>query len=165
MYLIIVIGHTGQGKTTWVNKFIAGKKQYVFDVNNEYKNLPDDNRISPQMRCTNLNIKRFIATAKGLRNYNIILEDATGFFRGKQSEETSQMIVAKRHTGNNYIFLFHSINRVPPELMEMSNFVILFKTNDNMEIIDKKFRNQQLTEAFLKLQKMKKYSFVEIKTI
>jgi len=164
MYLILVIGHTGQGKSTWLKKFIAGKKQYVFDVNNEY-NLPDDLQIRPQMRNRDLNIPRFLKNCENLKNYNICFEDATGFLRGKQQKELSQLIVAKRHTGNNYIFLFHSINRVPPELMEMSNFIILFKTNDNIELIDRKFKNVTLNNAFLQLQKSKQYSYIEINTI
>lgn len=165
MYLILVIGHTGQGKTTWVNNFIKNKKQYVFDVNNEYRNLPADNRVLPAMRNTDMNVRRFLEISKGLRNYNIVFEDATGFFRGKQSADLIKQIVGKRHTGNNFLILFHSINRVPPELMEMSNYVILFKTNDNFEIVEKKFKNPVITSTFLKLQKMKQYSYFEIKTI
>lgn len=165
MYLILIIGHTGEGKTSYSNRLVKGKKQYVFDVNNEYGYLPDDTQIRPQMRNRDLNIKRFLSICAGLRNYNIIFEDATGFFRGKQSEQLSRLIVAKRHTGNNFIFLFHSINRVPPELMEISNYVVLFRTNDNIDIIDKKFKNEKINDAFLKLQKMKKHSFIEIATI
>jgi len=165
MYLILIIGHTGEGKTSWLKRFVNNKKQYVFDVNNEYQNLPDDLQIRPQMRNKDLNIKRFLSVASGLKNYNVVFEDATGFFRGKQSEQLSRLIVAKRHTGNNFIFLFHSINRVPPELMEISNYVILFRTNDNIDIIDKKFRNEKINNAFLQLSKMKKHSFIEINTI
>jgi len=165
MYLILIVGHTGQGKTTWLNNFIKGKRQYVFDVNNEYGSLPNDSRVSPAMRNTDMNVKRFLDISKGLRNYNIVFEDATGFFRGKQSADLIKQIVGKRHTGNNFLILFHSINRVPPELMEMSNYVILFKTNDNFEIVEKKFKNKRITDTFLQLQKMKQYSYFEIKTI
>lgn len=165
MYLILIIGHTGEGKTTFLKKFINGKKQYIFDVNNEYNYLPDDLQIGPQMRNKDLNIKRFLSTCEGIKNYNIVFEDATGFFRGKQSEQLSRLIVGKRHSGNNFIFLFHSINRVPPEIMEISNYIVLFRTNDNIDIIDKKFKNEKLNNAFLQLRKMKKYSFIEINTI
>lgn len=165
MYLILIIGHTGQGKSTWMQKFIQGKRKYIFDVNNEYKNLPEDNRILPEMRNRDMNMKKFLENCAVVRNTNICFEDATGFFRGKQSAELSRLMVSKRHTGNNFLFLFHSINRVPPELMEMSNYIILFKTNDNIDIVENKFKNPELSQAFLKLQKMKKHSFIEIKTI
>lgn len=164
MYLILVIGHTGEGKSTWLKKFILNKKQYIFDVNNEY-NLPDDLQVRPQMRNRDLNVNRFLGICKNLRNYNVCFEDATGFLRGKQQKELSQLIVSKRHTGNNYIFLFHSINRVPPELMEISNYIILFKTNDNIDMINRKFKNEKIDNAFLQLQKMKNHSFIEINTL
>ena len=37
MYLTLVIGSTGQGKTTFVKKTIGDKPCYIFDVNNEYE--------------------------------------------------------------------------------------------------------------------------------
>lgn len=165
MNLILLAGHTGQGKTTWVNRFLSGKRQYIFDVNNEYTTLPTDETISPKMRAKTLDVNRFLIISEKLRNYNIVFEDATGFFRGKQNKNLMQQIVSKRHTGNNFVILFHSINRIPPELMEMSNYLILFKTNDNPDIIDKKFKNEKITNGFLQLQKMKNYSFIEIQLI
>ena len=165
MYLILVIGHTGQGKSTWVNNSIKGKRQYIFDVNNEYKHLPPDTAPAPQMRNVTLDIKKFITICDTLQNTNIVFEDATGFLRGRQAPDMARLLVKKRHSGNNYFILFHSINRVPPELLEMSNFVILFKTNDNAVQVEKKFHNYRLNNAFLQLQKMKKYSFLNLKMI
>ena len=166
MYLILMIGHTGQGKTTKATELIKNKRCYIFDVNNEFKNLPiDTGAVYPQMRNVNLDLKYFVTTCEKLNNTNVLIEDATGFLRGKQSDTFSRLLVKKRHQRNNYIILFHSINRVPPELMEMSNFIYLFKTNDNFKIVDSKFRNQALNDAFLKLQKMPKFSFLKIKTI
>ena len=166
MYLILFIGHTGQGKSTLAQKLVKEKKIYVFDVNNEYKHLPiDTGAIYPKMRNIDLDLKKFITNCEKLKNTNILIEDATGFLRGRQSAEFSRLLVKKRHQQNNYIILFHSINRVPPEVMEMSNFIYLFKTNDNFDIVDKKFKNQQLNNAFLRLQKMPKYSFLKLKTI
>lgn len=165
MYLILIVGHTGQGKTTWVNNFIRGKKFYVFDVNNEYKNLPLDNTVNQQMRNVDMDVNRFLSVSNNLSSYNIVFEDATGFFRGKQSASLIRQVVAKRHKKNNFIILFHSINRVPPELMEMANFLILFKTVDNIDVVDKKFKNEKINKAFTELQKSRQYSFHEIKLI
>lgn len=166
MYLILMIGHTGQGKTTKATELIKNKRQYIFDVNNEFRHLPiDTGAMYPQMRNTDLDLKRFVSICEKINNTNVLIEDATGFLRGKQSDTFSRLLVKKRHQRNNYIILFHSINRVPPELMEMSNFIYLFKTNDNFKIIDTKFKNQSLNNAFLRLQKMPKYSLIKIKTI
>ena len=186
MYLILIIGHTGQGKTPYVNNFLGNghkppvapavkgkyfateksKRQYIFDVNNEYL-FADDNtgKIRNQMRHTDLSIEKFIQVAKSLSNTNIVIEDATGFLRGKQSSEFSRLLTRKRFTQNNYLILFHSINRVPPELMEMCDCIVLFKTHDNIDIVKNKFENKELTEAFLELQIKEKYSLIEIKRI
>lgn len=166
MYLILMVGHTGQGKTTRAADLIKNKNQYVFDVNNEFRHLPiDTGAIYKQMRNVDLDLKRFVSICEKLNNTNVLIEDATGFLRGKQSDTFSRLLVKKRHQKNNYIILFHSLNRVPPELMEMSNFIYLFKTNDNFKVVDTKFKNEALNNAFLRLQKMPKYSFLKIKTI
>lgn len=184
MNLILVIGTTGKGKTPWVsskmrngykpnpknaNKSIQtvsskSLRQYVFDINNEYL-FPLDNKILPQMRHINADVRYFMATCKTLRNTNIIFEDATGFLRGKQTASFIQLVQGKIHTGNNYIILFHSINRVPPELMELSNLIVLFPTVDNVEVVDKKFKNPTLNAAYLELRKNPSKKFLTIKPV
>ncbi len=165
MFLILVIGHTGQGKTTWVNNFIKDKRHYVFDLNNEYTHLPDDSEFKPKMRNVSLDSKRFLEVASGLENFNIVFEDATGFLRGRQSPAIIKQIVKKRHSKNNFLILFHSINRIPPELLEMANYVVLFKTNDNLEAIDNKFHNDEINKAFAEVKKLPKFKPVIIQLI
>lgn len=166
MYLFLVVGHTGQGKTVFVNSFIRNKRQYVFDVNNEYSHLREDtDELMPNMRNTSLDVDYFLQVAAKLQNTNIVFEDATGFFRGKQSAPLIKQIVRKRHSKNNFLILFHSINRIPPELLEMANVIVLFKTNDNFETIDSKFHNEQLNNAFLQVRKNAKYKPEIIKLI
>jgi hypothetical protein len=141
------------------------KRQYIFDLNNEYI-LPDDRTGTRQfMRHIDGDIETFIKRCKFLKNTNIVIEDATGFLRGKQSAEFSRLLVGKMHTGNNYIILFHSLNRVPPELMEMANTLILFKTIDNLKTVETKFKNENLTKGFLKLQSAPKYTNLIINLI
>lgn len=184
MYLILIIGHTGQGKTPYVNKFLHNKHlppalpnvkgkytttekslyQYIFDVNNEYT-FPDDQRTCPQMRHTGYDVKAFIKKASELKRYNVVMEDATGFLQGKQELDFRRMISAKMFTQNNYIILFHSVTDVPPFLMRMSNIVVLFKTLDNVKEVERKFNNDQLTKGVIKLQAMKKYSYLQLKLI
>ena len=163
MYLFLIVGHTGQGKTTFVKDFVNGKNQYIFDINNEY-DLPTDTAIFPQMRHVQMDVKKYVEVVQKLKNTNIVFEDATGFLRGRQSAEFMRLIVAKRHTGNNFLLLFHSVNRIPPELMEMANFVVLFKTVDNIDSM-KKFNNATLTANFTELQTMPKFSKKIIKLI
>jgi ABC-type sugar transport system ATPase subunit len=185
MNLILVVGHTGQGKTPWVSKAMrngykpnpnnANKcvqivsndslRQYVFDINNEYLYPEDSGEVKPQMRNIDGDVKKFLDTCKNLKKTNIIFEDATGFFRGKQSAQLIRLIVAKMHSGNNFILLFHSVNRVPPELMELANLLVLFRTVDNLETVEKKFKNKTINAAMQRLIENKKINHLLIKLL
>lgn len=175
--LILIIGGTGQGKSHYTNtqlllndvKKVNGRdnyfitprsrKQYVFDINNEYQ-LPDDFNTRPFMRNKNCDDKQFILNCKKITGTNIVFEDASGFLRGKQSKEIIRLIVQRRHSNNNFIILFHSINRVPPELLEYCNYIILFKTGDNLKDIDTKFKNPTLNNMFLTLKDKKDHTHI-----
>lgn len=172
MNLILIVGGTGQGKSYFTNTkllfnevrkvngkdryFISPKsrRQYIFDLNNEYE-LPGDNITAPFMRHIACDEKFFTAKCKTLMNSNIVFEDASGFLRGRQSAPMARLIVQRRHSNNNYIILFHSINRIPPELLEYANYLVLFKTGDNLKDIDNKFKNPLINSMFLTLQKAK----------
>lgn len=175
MNLILVIGHTGQGKTPWVSNMMGNghkpnpantlksiqtisptsKRQYVFDINNEYDFTSDHTRIQnvQQLRHIAGDRKQFAQVCKTLKNYNIVFEDATGFLRGRMHETFMQLIYGKIHTGNNFVVLFHSIRSVPPELMSVANLIVLFPTVDNADEVDRKFRNPTLTAAYHQLHK------------
>lgn len=185
MYLILLAGGTGQGKTHFLNeKFLhntispntdnpnksiyllnsSSTRQYIFDVNNEYRFKPDGKNLQ-HMRHIDGDMKKFIERCKNISGFNIVVEDATGFLRGNIGEKFARLLTSKIHQKNNYIILFHSLNRIPPELMEMANFLILFKTNDNIEIVDRKFKNQKINLAFKELQRLPNRSFKQIKFI
>lgn len=185
MYLILIAGHTGQGKTPYLNStflknesvpnpenkekriyypVIGSNKQYIFDVNDEYR-LPVDSRKFDRMRHIDCDIEIFMDKCKELKGFNIVIEDATGFLRGKQNAKFARLLTGKIFSKNNYILIFHSINRIPPELMEMANFLILFKTNDNIDLIDRKFKNEKVNAAFLRLRNKPRFSKEKIKLI
>jgi GTPase SAR1 family protein len=165
MYLILFVGGAGQGKTSMVKKLIQDKNQYVFDINNEYQHLPKDIPISSQMRNVDADIPRFVKNCSIIKNTNIVFEDATGFLQGRQSKGMSRLMAAKRHSNNNYMILFHSINRVPPEIMEMANYLFLYKTNDNPEQVQRKFGNELLTRNVLQLIRLPKHSYIKMQLI
>ena len=161
--LILVIGMTGQGKSTVTKGLIAKRPHYIFDVNNEY---------APHgFNCAELatgengerfpDSKQFISDCFQLKNAVCVFEEATGFFKGRLSSEVDKLLVAKRHQQNDYIFVFHSIQSVPPQIYLLTNFVILMKTNDNPDVVKRKYPD--LYQAFLKLKTAKQYSNVMIK--
>lgn len=156
MNLYIVIGAPGEGKTPFCKKMIGGgdtkeppRHCLVFDINNEYGtrakyagqtpfNLSVNNN-DLRSRYIGDNIESFIAIAMRKRNTVIIFEEATAFFEGRSSKMTRRLIINRYHTQNVYLFLFHSINSVPPRIMEIANFVVLFKTNDETDTVYRKY--------------------------
>lgn len=162
MYMQLVIGAPGMGKSPYAQKMIEGRRCFVFDVNNEYGNrtkYPGQKPLNlstdikaERCRYVGWDVKHFLELALQKKNTVIIMEEATAFFRGRQSQLTSRLIIGRKHTGNVLVFLFHSINRVPPELMEMTEWVILLKTNDEPSRISSKYA--QLIDPYKKLRDM-----------
>lgn len=147
MYL--VIGAPGTGKSPFAQKMIEGRRCFVFDVNDEYGNrtkydgqkpflLPTDIK-QPRCRYIGWDIKQFTNIAMSRTENVVVMEEATAFFRGNQSSLTSRLIIGRKHTRNVLVFLFHSINRVPPEIMELADWVVLLRTNDEEKTVEKKY--------------------------
>jgi len=155
-HLILIIGHTGQGKSTQAKKILdtTKKKPFVFDVNNEYEKYN---------RHSDGDFVKFIETTETLTDSNVLFEEATGYLSGRTGEKIKRIVINKRHKRNNYIFLFHSIADVPPFLYRLSNYIILLKTADIEEAVKQK--EPKLLSAWKKLQSAPKYSKVIIKMI
>ena len=91
MYLTLVIGSTGQGKTTFVKKTIGDKPCYIFDVNNEYEFSEDIE--DEQARDTELDMKKFIQTCSNdIYNRVVVVEDATGYMKGNLGADIIKMV-------------------------------------------------------------------------
>jgi hypothetical protein len=150
MFMYMVIGGPGQGKSPFVRSLIGEMNRcLVFDVQNEYGartkypgqkpvNLTNNNA-DLRSRYIGGDLKKFVELCMNKRNTICVFEEATGFFQGIIGRETTRLIINRYHTGNVYVFLFHSINSVPPRLMELSSIVVLFRTNDETEKVYRKY--------------------------
>lgn len=162
MYCILNVGMTGQGKTKFCKDMIKGKNCFVFDVQNEYTELPVSS-FSKRGRDISLKEKEFIKKCSQKKDTICVFEEATGFFEGKTEPELRRIVLSKRHTGNIFIFNFHSLSSVPPRLMQFANFVILFRTLDEEKDVRKKFPS--LVPYYLKARTLKIPNFISIKMI
>lgn len=158
--LILVIGGTSSGKSPFVKSFIRGKNCLVFDYQNEYgimnkygqKNIDVLNEDYTQNRSKIFcEASEFLSIIKTKRNTNIVWEEATGFFAGRIGKDLVQLILSKAHTGNNFIFIFHSVQRIPKAIIEFANVVVLFRTGDQFEDVKKKI--PRVLNHFVDLQK------------
>ena len=177
--LVLVIGGTGQRKTTFIKEVLLnGGECIVYDVNAEYgeqranaagyickfQPLPFDANL-PRSRWFG-EMADFLQIVPFKHNAcKIVFEEATGFFEGKTSKEMKRIIIGKRHPedkgGRNIILVFHTIQSVPPFLFGTANIVCLFKTNDQRQQV--KSKCEKLLPAFIKLQGAEDCSRINVK--
>jgi hypothetical protein len=160
MYLISIIGATQQGKSPFIRAYIKGKKCFVYDIQNEYglrtkygTGIPMNlsNSVDAQRaRYVGNEPSEFIEYCSRKRNTVCVFEDATVFFEGRINVQMRRLIFSKAHSQNIYLLVFHSINSVPPRILEASDYVILFKTLDTRNKV--KYKNEFLLPFFDKLK-------------
>lgn len=166
MHSYIVIGAPGTGKSPFVQTMIDGRRCFVFDVQNEYgtrtkyrgqkplllSTNPNDprSRYVPREKTLRIDVERFMDMCRQKKDTNLIFEEATIFFEGRMGDQSKTIMVGRKHTGNNLFFVFHSINSVPPRIMELSDYVVLHHTIDQDYVVQYKY--PILFRYFLDLQ-------------
>lgn len=146
MEAIIIVGNTGRGKSTSARQLIkiAQKEKrniFVYDPNNEYAEFYNKPFIDKKI---------FVDNVSKTKNSFILFEEATIFFSNRGNEEKLiDLLVRKRHTNNKIVLLFHSLRSIPTYILELCNFIILYKTTDRPEYTLKKFAGfDDILEAF-----------------
>lgn len=139
---ILNVGATGTGKTTEVVKILQSIRMdtYIFDFQREKKYLPFKNLWD----CNNLSFEDFLKNTQGKKKSCFVFEEASIFLKHTAKRKDLQraldeLLVGKRHAGNLVIFNFHSLRRVPLELLDFTDLLILGKTTDNPAHIEGKF--------------------------
>ena len=154
--IVLIIASAGQGKTYKANKLIAGKKCCVFDVAGQYDDLPWDVK-EPRSRFFNADPKKFIEVCNEKHDGTIcVFEEATSFFEGKTGKEMKNLITMRRHPidkgGRNIVLIFHTVNTVPPFLLDNANTIILGKTGESATRIKSKKEELHKIALWLKTQ-------------
>ncbi len=131
--VFMLVGATGSGKTYFTRQMLTSinpKSCLTFDVNNEW---PEHNPYPIQNGRFWPDMDIYLEKAMKLSNSVLILEDATSFFAVQgRSDLLVKILVARRHTGNTSILLFHSFGDVPRYLFrKVTAAVVIFKTEDN----------------------------------
>lgn len=148
---IIIAGGTGTGKSTFVEERLSKvpnkKNIHLYDVNNE-------NIYKPYVYEPFGSFEKFSKRGKSLIDSVIVFEEATIFLSNRgTNDDLRNILVRKRHTNVTVFLVFHSLRTVPRWIYDLSNYIILFKTNDNEKLIETRFENELLTDCFLRVQK------------
>ena len=135
--VFIVVGSTGMGKTTTAKNIslhsrFGGLPCFIQDINGQYPEIKN--------LATNNNFKDFLNRASKLKKHTVIFDEATAYFKPQQvSEDALNLLASKRHTGNLIILNFHSLRKVPLDILDFANYIVIHKTNDIPEKVESKF--------------------------
>ncbi len=142
----LIVGSRGTGKTTTARglvKMVPETARLIYDVNGEYKDLYPE---------PFLEFDEFTDLVNRANNAFILIEESTIFLnnRGNNFDVRSALVKA-RHKNNTFIFVFHSLRSIPRYIFDLSDLLILHKTNDTLDQIDSRFDNPSLNEAFTQI--------------
>lgn len=151
MKAFLFVGQTGTGKSTLAKKVISqitkgnSGSVMVYDINNEHGN-EGYNTFDPR----EFKINEFLQIVKNNTKKVVFIDEATIFFSSRSySPILTELLTLKRHSQNVYILIFHSIRKIPPEIMDLCNYIYLLPTNDRLDLVEKKFESfPELVEAF-----------------
>lgn len=148
MNAIALVGMTGSGKTFRSKEMIKKVNRHallIFDVNKEYEEFYPY-KFDPDM-------DNFLEKASRIRNGVVLIEDATSFFSLQgRSDSLIKLLIAKRHSNNAYILLFHAFADFPKYIYRKCTHIIIFKTPDAIHHLNA-IGNDGLTAAWMKVQK------------
>lgn len=138
-FVIVIAGRQDTGKTTFAKTLIqAGRPVFVYDFRAEYGGKAKQP------------FGEFIKQANNKRETTIIIEEATVFLSNRgDNEDVKNLLAGRSHDGNTIVIIFHSLRTVPTYILDLCDYYVLFKTNDNEQLISNKFKfNDQLLEDF-----------------
>ena len=166
----LVIADQDRGKSFFIKENILKKfhsrKNYIYDINLEYTQFKNEIQGLPSKE----NFLDIVPnTTKPPSACNVIFEEATAFFSraGVTESKLMQHIYRRFHTKNINVFVFHGLNFVPVDILPSIDFIILFKTSDDVSEVEKRFkRYPKIISAFLEVREKTKNTFFnrELKT-
>lgn len=152
--IFVIVGGRGSGKTYFLenNLNLLKNKTIVIELffTDRYKNFK---KILFQ-DFLNSNIENY-------KNLNLIIDDASQLVNSQPIELIKKIIISSKQLNTDVFFCFHSFNFIPNFLYYLTDYYIIFKTNDN-EI---NLKNTPLKDEIIKkinsVKKKKKF-FYEI---
>lgn len=171
MNTILVLGHTGQGKSEFVKEYIGTDKAcLVMDIQDEYGsrtkypgqkaiNLSTNNK-ERRSRYIGGDFKIYLNIVLSKRKTICVFEEATIFLEGRTMDTMRRVLVNKMFTQNVYVLCFHSICAVPPRILQLADYIVLYKTNDEEYQVERKYPS-----LYIDFLETKEYEKGQYKTI
>jgi phospholipid N-methyltransferase len=142
----ICVGRSGCGKTTITREMLEQRPKnmpvLIYDINQEYTALYPE-----QFEDFDVFLSRL--SDEQVRHHYIVIEEATIFFNTQSNfKDMKNVLVRARHTGNIIQLNFHSFSSIPKGIYNLLDYVIIFKTNDNLKSVTDRFDNPKVVAAY-----------------
>lgn len=154
--VILVAGTRGTGKTDFIKNVIRNQKSkfpktLIVDTFDSpvWKDLsthdhPEDLKPIPVLSPTNFKrwkkglARIYSPNTKSLmqliahhsKNTFIVFEDATRYIGSKVTDDVNNFVLDSKQKNLDLVFIFHSLMSIPPDLVRVSDVLVLFKTNE-----------------------------------
>ena len=137
--LIIVVGARGSGKTTYMERLFKGRSNllvYQLFIDDRYKGAQKE-------------LYSKFEIGRQLVGKTIIIEDSTQLIGSNPKNDIRKLAVSCKQLGSDCIFIFHSFNVIPPYLLALFDYIIVFecaevkKTNSLLEYYDEIIKLQK----------------------
>lgn len=180
----ILIGGRGTGKTytilhdiiTNYQQLDADKKILVIDSFNAPAYEGIENISKPDMKRWVAGCRRYLISAvynefdediayigKTCYNSVIIIEDSGRFITNSLRASILRLVTDTKQKNIDLYFVFHSLMQVPPRLIQLSDFILLHKTNENLTAaLQNKYPFPALHKAFQSVKSNKNKYYMEI---
>jgi hypothetical protein len=163
-FAVIIVGYQGAGKSL-LSKNVIKKANHdrlrILDIYEEYLDFTDgelqyideEDLIDPDA---------FTEDMIKLKDKIFVAEDATFIFphRG-YDKRLVRAIVGKRHSGNVYMFLFHSLRVIPIDVYAYADEIWLLKTADTEDGLKDKFKGTGVIELWQEVNKLPEFEWSE----
>jgi hypothetical protein len=135
--LILIVGQTGMGKTSFVKELLKNKIYVVLDPAgawygikeigslNELKSYRKDKSI----RITTLLYKNEVEVVSTIQNFkkiNLVIDDADTFIFYRNKIIYNPFFYAYRHLQQNVFVICHSFDDVPRPVLRTADFFVVF---------------------------------------
>jgi len=162
---IVIVGYQGAGKSLLAKSLIKGvhpTRLAILDINREYVEQHPDSvvAVTEGPEKGEPDFDRYIEMMIKEKGKIFVTEDATVIFSHRGYDPNLvRAIIKKRHSGNVYIFLFHSLRVVPRDVFEYSDELWLLKTADTDDSISGKYKGTGVQELLDEVRQLPEFEY------
>lgn len=165
VYVMIVLGKKGTGKTTYVRRLIkqalsVRRRVLVVTPNlDDFTSIPLVHPRYPQRIASYRGARRVVCVAepkqvdeicKVFRHGLLVLDDCRAYLDDKPSIYLKNMLISARHYDVDVIAVGHGFTTVPPQFFAYATHFMLFATTDNPANRKKNVRDYAKVDAVVR---------------